>query len=508
MKLSENINTTSNSFRLASCIACASLTLLPCPVSASTTAVLENVVEQDGVFTLAAGPKVEGIVFLQGGLWKDITIKTFHEIPWVDAASVRLGWVEFERQDQQFNWAPFDRMLDEVKKYNAAHPGAHRTLQIRVMGGRHCPKWFEASGVRYYDTTHPEAGNWETPLHAPMPYDNPEFLKQLREMYRAMYDRYHREPLVTIYHGTWSAGPWDEIFHPLGKSPLPPGYTKEKFTLGMIEQLDVLIDEFCLKNKVAELPYSGKFPDPKVIDFLGPLTQHIIERLGRRNPHLYIQSNGWGFMSGKNRSTISWGHEKDMDAIKGLVNVALQALGSNAGGNWAPQGDWIPLVQLAQVHQASYTEIYEPDFRPLDVQHHIVEAFTEKPGQQTSTNAFLPKDFIGYRPWLQQRQQILYVREGMVRLAFKSSSGVKRLENLMVDAQIPSCCTVKYRVRTRLLNSDWSEWKDFDQLATLAAGDDVEVEARMRTNDGYFTPRIKSLLPMWKLPDSLNKTLP
>ena len=85
-------------------------------------------------------------------------------------------------------------MLTEVKKYNAAHPGAHRTLQIRVMGGRHCPKWFEAAGVSYYDTTHPEKGNWNTPLRAPMPYDNPEFLKHLRDMYRALYDRYHDEP--------------------------------------------------------------------------------------------------------------------------------------------------------------------------------------------------------------------------------------------------------------------------------------------------------------------------
>lgn len=73
-----------------------------------------------------------------------------------------------------------------------------------------------------------------------------------------MYERYHNEPLVTVYHGTWSAGPWDEILHPQYHAPRPPDYTPGKFVEGMIQQLDVLIDEFCMRGKVAELPYSGK----------------------------------------------------------------------------------------------------------------------------------------------------------------------------------------------------------------------------------------------------------
>jgi len=102
----------------------------------------------------------------------------------------------------------------EVKRYNAARPGARRTLHVRVMGGVHCPPWFERAGVRYYDTAHAVGKSRLAPIRVPIPYDNPEFLKQLREVYRAMHDRYRGEPLVTVYHGTWSAGPWDEIFHP------------------------------------------------------------------------------------------------------------------------------------------------------------------------------------------------------------------------------------------------------------------------------------------------------
>ena len=455
---------------------------------------LDGVVATNGNVTLMPGPKVEGVVFLQGGRWKDVTIQTFKEIPWVDAASVRLGWAEFERQDQVFNWEPFDRMLAVVKQYNAEHPDAPRTLQVRVMGGRHCPKWFEQAGVRYYDTTRPEHGNWQTPLRAPMPFDNPEFLKQLRQMYRAMFERYHNEPLVTVYHGTWSAGPWDEIFHPRMTSPLPPGYTKEKFTQGMIEQADVLLDEFCAKGKVAELAYTGEYPNTTVIDFIGPLTRHIVGRLGKRSPYLYVQSNGWGQKQPENRPTIAWNHERDMRAVLGQLNLGLQALGSNAGGNWVPQGDWIGLIQLAQAFDVGYTEIYEPDFRPLDVQHHIVEAFTHMRGAAGD----VPKDFSGFRPWLQQRQRVLYTREGTIHTTFRRPAGVQQLASLAMTADVPAACSIKYQVRMRTADGGWTAWHDATQLDQLPAGTEVEFAATLHTDDGYFTPILREMKPVWK----------
>jgi hypothetical protein len=35
-------------------------------------------------------------------------------------------------------------------------------------------------------------------------------------------------------------------------------------------------------------------------------------------------------------------------------------------------------------------------------------------------------------------------------------------------------------------------------LAGLPAGNEAEVEARMRTDDGYFTPKIRDLRLEWK----------
>jgi hypothetical protein len=359
------------------------------------------------------------------------------------------------------------------------------------MAGVHNPKWFEDAGVKYYDTV---GGRINTPLHIPMPYGNPEFLRQLRDVCRAMYDRYNAEPLVTVYHGTWSAGPWDEIFHPDFDKPLPPGYTKERFVQGMIEQLDILIEEFCLRGKVAELPYSGRYPNKREFDITGPLTARIIQRLGRRSPYLYIQTNGWGQVPG-GPQTILWRHERDIDEAYGRVNLAFQAIGTNAGGGWLPQGDWIHLVKLAKNYEIAYAELYPPDFMPLDTKHHIIEAFTQAEGT-VGPGAIL--GFTGFRPWLKRHNRVLYVREGLIRKLFHSEAGVQPIDRLMLAASVPAECSVAFRARTRTAGGDWSEWRDCARVAELPPGDVAEVEARLHTDDGYFTPRITVMKPAWR----------
>ena len=457
---------------------------------------LHNVREQQGAYTLAPGPDVEGVVLVQQGQWPPDVIRTFHQVAWLDVASIRLRWAELEPRDQQFDWTGFDRVLGEVKKYNAAHPGSRRTLHIRVMGGVHSPRWFQRAGVKYYDTTHRTGRSPTAPLHIPVPYDNPEFLNQLREVYRAMYKRYRDEPLVTVYHGTWSAGPWDEIFHPQRPAPLPPDYSPEKFVRGMIEQLDVLIDEFCLRGKVAELPYSGKYPPKTTINITGPLTDRIVERLGRRSPFLYIQTNGWG-MTNRGLQTVSWGHERDVKDAFGSVNLALQALGTNAGGGWFPQGDWIPLVELARRYEVAYVELYPPDFQPLDTEHHIVEAFTH--GEESSPpTAGAPPGFLGFRPWLKKRGRVLFVREGTVARTYRAGAQPRRVADVSVTAAAPEDTSITTRVRTRRSGGDWSDWRSTPQLADLPAADEAQIQLTLHTDDGYRTPRVTEIRLLWQ----------
>jgi hypothetical protein len=478
--------------------------LLPVLAIAQDGAVLDNAREIHGVYTLAPGPNVEGVVYLRQCYdketgWPPDVVQAFHNVPWIDAASIRMRWANLEPREHEYDWGAIDKVLAEVKKYNAAHPGVRRTMHIRVMGGEHSPKWFEQAGVRYYDTI---GGLHNTPLHIPMPYDNPEFLKRLRAVYRAMYERYKDEPLVTVYHGTWSAGPWDEIFHPDFDEPLPPGYTRERFVQGMIEQLDVLIDEFCMRGKVAELSYSGRYPHKPQIDITGPLTARIVERLGRRSPFLYIQTNGWGQVPPDGPQTILWHHEGVIDEAYGVVNLAFQALGDNARAGNLPQGDWVHLVQLAEKYEIGYAEIYFRDFMPVDEKHRMVEAFTQSEG---AAGAGAVPGFVGFRPWLKQRHRVLYAREGTVRKQYRSEAGVQPIDLLMLAADVPARCSVTYRARTRQRTGDWSAWKAADRVSELPPGDEAEIEARMHTDDGYFTPRIIRMRPAWhSLTTSIN----
>jgi len=461
---------------------------------------LDNVVESNGVYTLAPGPNVDGLVLVQQvnrgeDDWPEKPVKVLETVPWIDAASIRMVWCVLEPEDEKFDWTAIDKVLDRVRRYNEEHPDANRTAHIRVMGGRFCPDWFEDKGVRYYETTvnRPTPGE-DLNLRTPMPYDNPEFLKQLREVYRAMRERYKDDPLVTVYHGTWSAGPWDEIFHPVGQAPLPPDYTQEKFVKGMTEQLDVLIDEFCLKGKVAELPYSGQSPHKTELDLTGPLTERIVERLGRHSPFLYIQTNGWGQAWWTEEPRAITGRAMDVNEAFGQVNLAFQALGTNSEG-WRPQGDWVPLIRLAQRYQTAYVELYWPDFFPMDEEHHIVEAFTQTHAEGESGDPGTIPNFVGYRPWLARRARVLYVRQGTARLTFHCKNGPQPVDRLAIADEIPAGTSVVYRARTRLNGKAWSNWKDQASVSKLPAGDEAQVEATLHTDDGYHTPTIILVAP-------------
>jgi hypothetical protein len=188
---------------------------------------------------------------------------------------------------------------------------------------------------------------------------------------------------------------------------------------------------------------------------------------------------------------VSWGHELDVNAAYGLVNLAFQALGTNAGGGWRPQGDWIELIRLAQLYDAAYVEIYPPDLMPLDVEHHIAEAFTDGDGGD---------GFIGFRPWLKRRARTLYVRDGVVRRTFTCGPRPKSIVRLITLADAPSGTSVGFRARTRSAGGEWSEWRDEGDVDRLPPGAEAQVEARLHTDDGCFTPAVKLMYPSSEAP--------
>ncbi len=436
--------------------------------------------KEEGVWKLAQAPKVQGVYLLQQGDWPDEVIKAFHETDFLDGASIRLRWADFELKDQEFNWAPIDKVLSEVRKYNAAHPGARRTMQLRVIAGVHSPKWFDDGSVRMYDTARIDPSNkkWHQ-LHVPMPYDNPGLLKQQRELYRALYDRYGNEPLVVMYHATWSGGAWGEIYHPKDGAPLPPDYTAEKYFEGMYQQMDVLFEEICMKGKVGEFAFSGDIP--KELNLQQKLGQHIVKRMGRRSGFVYVQSNGWGGIK-------QWIPKPNVGKDVFDLNYGYQALGTNKNPKAVlAQGDWIPLVQAAEENQVPYVEIYPEDIMPVDDAHNMTKAFTQPRGQSDD-------GFIGYRPWLKERNFTMYWRDGKVLQQFAANGNAAKVTAIDIQSETPEGTSISARARTSI-GGTWSEWKDIAEAQNLPAGEKLEVEVLLHTDDGWRTPVLKKVQP-------------
>ena len=167
--------------------------------------VLRDVVEQDRGYELAAGPNVEGVVFLRQVYsreesWPEPVLEAFRSVDWIDAASVRVRWDKSGTEGSRIRLARvstgyWPRCGSTTKRIQV--PGGRCTSG--VMGGEHVPGWFEEAGVKRYDTLDPRRPRGKLsyrPIRIPTPFDNPEFLRQLRQVYVAMRERYGDEPLV------------------------------------------------------------------------------------------------------------------------------------------------------------------------------------------------------------------------------------------------------------------------------------------------------------------------
>lgn len=420
-------------------------------------------------YTLMPGPKAEGVVMMWGGGMD--ALEAFHKTPWLDSTSVASAWDAVEPADQQFDFSRYDGVLEEVRKYNKANPGANRTMQVRVVGGRYSPKWFAEAGIKLYETG---SSVTENAMKIPVPYDNPELFKQIRELYRAVYEHFKDAPEVVVYHGSWSGGPWEEIFHPREGEPLPPGYTREKYMQSMVEQVDILIDEYCLKGKIGEISYSGLYPPKTEMDITGIVNARIVQRLGKRSPFIIVNSDGWGYHNGRHK--VSAGHERDMNDTLGLVTIGVQAWGDNWGTKPGVQNDWVELVEVAKNYDTPYAEIYASDVIHLDTKHRIEEGFAE------------------YRRWLKERNRVLYQREGVVRQVIKNDKPMY-VAGLDLKADMPVLTVVTVRARSRVNDGQWSGWIEQHRLYELPAGDEIELEATLHTDDGMFTPTFYSMTP-------------
>lgn len=457
---------------------------------------------EDGSYGLAEGPRAEGVVMMWMGAKEEALTKAFFSLPWIDAVTKTVGWRSVEPRDQEFDFKEYDQLLALVREYNAVHRDSPRAMHVRVVGGRFVPDWFEQKGVRFYDTP---SGVTEKEIHIPIPFDNPELIKQTRELYRAMYEHFKDAPEVVVFHGTWSGGPWEEIFHARKGEPLPPGYTPEKYIRSMLEQLDLVIDEFSQKGKIGELSYSGLYPPKSEIDITGPINARVVQRLGKHSPYFVANSDGWGCSAGRfdvpvgenlDRYKISVGHEQDINDTIGLLTVAAQAWGDNWGTKPGVQGDWVELVKLLQAYDCPYAELYASDLVHLDTRDRIVQAFTQTQQEADSGQNDAVPGFLGYRPWLKQRARRSFVREGSFTKTIRSGTGTPVfLGKVALYAEIPVQTYVACKIRSRVDGMPWSNWSDSFRSYLIPAGNEFEFVVTLHTDDGLVTPVFHGVTP-------------
>jgi len=64
-----------------------------------------------------------------------------------------------------------------------------------------------------------------------------------------------------------------------------------------------------------------------------------------------------------------------------------------------------------------------------------------------------------------------------------------------VSAAVPAATRIGVRARTTVEGGAWSEWRDMHEVNQLPAGDWLQIEAALHTDDGWLTPRLAVMQP-------------
>jgi hypothetical protein len=89
------------------------------------------------------------------------------------------------------------------------------------------------------------------------------------------------------------------------------------------------------------------------------------------------------------------------------------------------------------------------------------------------------------------------MEEVSLRQSFPAGLESRRVMSLTVSADVPEGTEIRFRIRTRVNQEAWTEWRDLTSLDRLPPGHETEVEAVLHTDDGCLTPRLVAMQPVW-----------
>ena len=262
------------------------------------------------------------------------------ETPHVRGLCLRVPW---KAVDQDF------RLLQAGHELATRHGVDY---SIRFMAGRHTPERVFAKGAAFYLVKSKHTGsNHAEKVPAPFLANgtpNTVFETEYRRFVQRL-ATWCRNNNVCLLHLAWYGQDWAELNHGKEVRALA-GYSFDNWLTAHLHLVDIGL-EVAGDDLAVELPFSG----------YGPLTlaasrfaDHVVTKLGPKNPRFFCQANGWGPRG-------DWG------APTAEIEAAFDRVWQKpiCRGQQAIQPTDLPWPQLYEMlHEngSTYCEVYAPSF--------------------------------------------------------------------------------------------------------------------------------------------------
>jgi hypothetical protein len=259
------------------------------------------------------------------------------DTPGVRGFSMRVPWNAID------NGVGADLALLDKGRRLAVEHGVD--FSVRFMAGRHTPRRVIDAGPSYVLAT-----GEKTP--APFSRDGKPNTAFERE-YDAIVAKlaaWSRGNGVRLLHLPWYGQDWAELNN--GRQVRAAvGYSYASWLAAHKRLIDIGL-KYDGNGLAVEFPMSGYGP---LVDAARALTGHIVSRVGKDNPYVYVQANGWG-------PSGDWGApdattETQMDAA-----VWPQGVRRGEQAIQPDDYDWTGLFATLRANKAAYAEVYVPSF--------------------------------------------------------------------------------------------------------------------------------------------------
>lgn len=185
--------------------------------------------------TVHMKPAIAGFIDMQTITWHNtddsqptFTLDNIKKYPGVFGGIVlNATWNEMQvTPDGPLITRRIDRVLNQVRKFNAAHPDAPLGVKLRIFQGNQAPPWAKAIGGGPLTIQRNPQGcpSGDCPITIG-PVWNPKYIAAWRSFQAKVAARYDREPLIRAVAITSCTMETDEPFVMPVDQPIPPGYT-------------------------------------------------------------------------------------------------------------------------------------------------------------------------------------------------------------------------------------------------------------------------------------------